>query len=153
MKAGEGCHDGGVYVCTEGPRLETPAEIRKFALYGGQLVGMTLAPECFLARELEICYAPICYISNYAEGVLPREYRPGECFEGLLNSKEKVKVDEAVREVASLAVAALGAVRELPRECACARSMERYRRSGRIGDDWHTWVGESEFRIPDSGLG
>ena len=139
----EGCCDGGVYVCTEGPRLETPAEIRKFASYGGQLVGMTLAPECFLARELEICYAPICYISNYAEGVLPREYRAGECFEGLLNSKEKVKVDAVVRQVANLAVTALGAVRDLPRECSCARSMERYRRSGRIGDDWHTWFADS----------
>ena len=50
-------HDHGVYVATTGPRLETAAEIRKFRLLGGDLVGQTLAPEVFLARELELCYA------------------------------------------------------------------------------------------------
>ncbi|HET6455326.1 MAG TPA: MTAP family purine nucleoside phosphorylase, partial [Armatimonadota bacterium] len=38
------CRSGGTYVCTEGPRLETPAEIRKFKLFGGHMVGMTLVP-------------------------------------------------------------------------------------------------------------
>lgn len=139
LNAGD-CRDGGVYVCTEGPRLETPAEIRMFAQWGGQLVGMTLAPECFLARELEMCYAPICYVTNYAEGVRPCENRPGELFEGMMEPAEKAKVDAAVQEVARRAVAALAAVRDAPRECSCGRSMERYRRSGRVGEDWHEWL-------------
>jgi 5'-methylthioadenosine phosphorylase len=134
--------DRGVYVCTQGPRLETPAEIRFFREVGADMVGMTLAPEVFLARELEMCYAPICYLTNYAEGVREREHRPGELFEGLLAADERAAVDEAVSRF--LDIAAL-LVRLLPaeRHCTCGASMERYRREGRIGDDWHTWLGEA----------
>jgi 5'-methylthioadenosine phosphorylase len=60
--------DGSVLVATEGPRYETPAEIRMLEVLGGDLVGMTSAPETFLARELEICYSTLCFISNRAAG-------------------------------------------------------------------------------------
>ncbi|MBI4384160.1 MAG: MTAP family purine nucleoside phosphorylase, partial [Nitrospinae bacterium] len=81
-------HNYGVYACTEGPRLETPAEIRKLRLLGADLVGMTLAPEAFLARELEMCYAPACYLTNYAEGTAERAFREGELFEGMQTAEE-----------------------------------------------------------------
>ena len=45
-------HKDAVYVCTEGPRFETPAEIKAFKILGGTLVGMTSVSECVLAREL-----------------------------------------------------------------------------------------------------
>lgn len=61
--------DGGVYVCTEGPRFETPAEIRMFKTLGGTVVGMTGLPEAVLARELEMCYASLCLVSNYASSI------------------------------------------------------------------------------------
>jgi 5'-methylthioadenosine phosphorylase len=57
-----------VLVATEGPRYETPAEIRMLEAFGGDLVGMTGAPEAFLARELEMCYCTLCYVSNRAAG-------------------------------------------------------------------------------------
>ncbi|OGW18735.1 MAG: phosphorylase, partial [Nitrospinae bacterium RIFCSPLOWO2_12_FULL_47_7] len=79
----------GVYICTEGPRLESSAEIRKFRIIGADLVGMTLAPETFLARELEMCYAALCYLTNYAEGVVEREFREGELFEGMQTREEQ----------------------------------------------------------------
>ena len=60
--------DGSVLVATEGPRYETPAEIRMLETLGGDLVGMTGAPETFLARELEMCYSTICFVSNRAAG-------------------------------------------------------------------------------------
>ena len=75
-------HDHGVYVATTGPRLETAAEIRKFRLLGGDLVGQTLAPEVFLARELELCYAALTYVVNYAEGLVDRPYQPGSAVRG-----------------------------------------------------------------------
>jgi 5'-methylthioadenosine phosphorylase len=62
-------HNGGTYVCTEGPRFETPAEIRMFARLGGDLVGMTSVPEVVLAREVQMCYATICMVTNYAAGI------------------------------------------------------------------------------------
>ena len=57
------------FVCTEGPRFETPAEIRMFAKLGGDLVGMTNVPEVVLAREAGICYATISMVTNYAAGM------------------------------------------------------------------------------------
>jgi len=62
-------HTAGTYVCTEGPRFETPAEIRMFRQLGGDLVGMTSVPEVVLAREAEMCYATIAMVTNYAAGI------------------------------------------------------------------------------------
>jgi len=129
-----------IYVCTEGPRLETPAEIRKFTVYGGTLVGMTLVPEVFLAKELEMCYAAVCYVVNYAEGVRERPFRPGVLFEGLLDDHERESVDEAVAAIPDLALKAFELADAREPSCSCSRLMERYRRRGDIGDDWRTWV-------------
>jgi 5'-methylthioadenosine phosphorylase len=62
---------GAVYACMEGPRFETPAEIRALAGLGATLVGMTGLPECVLAREAGMCYASICIVTNYAAGISP----------------------------------------------------------------------------------
>lgn len=128
-----------VYVCTEGPRLETAAEIRKFGFYGGTLVGMTLVPEVFLAKELEMCYAAVCYVTNYAEGVRERPFRPGVLFEGLLDDVESNAVDRSVSLIPEVAAKAFELVASREEICSCNRSMERYRLRGDIGDDWHEW--------------
>ena len=60
--------DGGTYVCTNGPRFETPAEIRMYRNAGATLVGMTGYPEVALARELDLPYASIGVVSNAAAG-------------------------------------------------------------------------------------
>jgi len=61
--------NGACYVCTEGPRFETPAEIRMFQYLGADLVGMTSVPEVVLARELGMCYASIGMVTNEAAGI------------------------------------------------------------------------------------
>jgi 5'-methylthioadenosine phosphorylase len=132
----------GLYLCTEGPRLETPAEIRRYRDWKATLVGMTLVPEAFLARELEMCYLPICYVSNYAEGIKESPVRPGELFEGLLEQTETELVDQAVARLTSIASTLSRSLQE-ERTCPCALAMERYRREGRIGQDWHTWIGQA----------
>lgn len=58
----------GVYGCTQGPRLETAAEITRMQRDGCDLVGMTGMPEAALARELEIPYASIAVVANWAAG-------------------------------------------------------------------------------------
>jgi 5'-methylthioadenosine phosphorylase len=58
-----------VYVATNGPRFETPAEIRMYAKLGGDLVGMTGVPEVVLARELNMHYASLAYSINWAAGL------------------------------------------------------------------------------------
>ncbi|MHA2501315.1 MAG: MTAP family purine nucleoside phosphorylase [Candidatus Kariarchaeaceae archaeon] len=62
-------HDGGTMVAYNGPRYETPAEIDAARILGGDLAGMTTAPETFLAKELEIPYATVAVVTNYAAGM------------------------------------------------------------------------------------
>ena len=135
-----GLHFGGTYACTEGPRLETPAEIRFLARAGADLVGMTLCPEAFLARELEICYAPVAYVTNYAEGVRKMPYRRGTLFEGMLPYREARAVEAAKNAIPGIAIAAARSVAGVERDCPCAVSMERYRKRGVIGPDFRGWT-------------
>ncbi|MGE5337423.1 MAG: S-methyl-5'-thioinosine phosphorylase [Gemmatimonadota bacterium] len=67
-RCGEAVADGGVYACTQGPRLETAAEIERIARDGGDLVGMTGMPEASLAREAGLEYATLCVVVNHAAG-------------------------------------------------------------------------------------
>lgn len=65
--------DGGVYGVTQGPRLETAAEVRKLQRDGCDIVGMTVMPEAALARELELPYASLALSVNWAAGLVPGE--------------------------------------------------------------------------------
>ncbi len=67
--AGVPVHDGGTVVVIQGPRFSTRAESRFYAAQGWELLNMTQFPEAFLARELEICYATICVVTDYDVGV------------------------------------------------------------------------------------
>ncbi len=60
--------DGGVYACTQGPRLETAAEILRLEDDGADMVGMSGMPEACLAREMNVPYAMIAVVSNWAAG-------------------------------------------------------------------------------------
>ncbi len=69
--------DGGVYWQTNGPRFETPAEIRLLAAHA-DLVGMTLASECIVAGELGLAYAAVCVVDNLANGIAASALSPAE---------------------------------------------------------------------------
>lgn len=62
------CLDGGVYAATQGPRLDSIAEINRYERDGADMVGMTGMPETALAKELELEYATIAVVANYAAG-------------------------------------------------------------------------------------
>jgi 5'-methylthioinosine phosphorylase len=66
--AGERVMDGGVYAATQGPRLETAAEINRLERDGADIVGMTGMPEAALAREIDLEYAAIAVVANYGAG-------------------------------------------------------------------------------------
>ncbi|MFZ3087695.1 MAG: S-methyl-5'-thioinosine phosphorylase [Methylotenera sp.] len=68
LEIGEKVVNHGVYAATQGPRLETAAEIDRLERDGATMVGMTGMPEAALARELGISYAAICPVANYAAG-------------------------------------------------------------------------------------
>jgi len=84
-------HDGGTYVCTEGPRFETPAEIHMYRKLGGDLVGMTSVPEVVLAREAEMCYAAIAMVTNFAAGISTTLLTHAEVVETMNKNAENLK--------------------------------------------------------------
>lgn len=58
-------HPAGTYVCIEGPRFSTKAESKLFRSWDADVIGMTLVPECVLAREAELCYSSISTVTDY----------------------------------------------------------------------------------------
>ncbi len=68
-KHGIGVHDGATYVATNGPRFESPAEIKMYQMLGGDVVGMTGCPEVYLAAELGMSFAAVALPINLAAGL------------------------------------------------------------------------------------
>jgi 5'-methylthioadenosine phosphorylase len=108
-----------VFVCCEGPRLETPAEIQMLKRLGGDVVGMTGMPEAALARELEMCYAAICIVTNMAAGI--ERHLPTS---GMVQVAKKTApvLQQVLRET----------VLHLPekRRCQCAHALKEARFQG-----------------------
>lgn len=84
-------HNGGIYVCCEGPRFETAAEIKMYRMLGGDLVGMTGVPEAPLAREAEMCYASIAMVTNFAAGISPSRLSHQEVVDTMILNGENMR--------------------------------------------------------------
>jgi len=102
-----------IFACMEGPRYETPAEIRMLRKLGADIVGMTAAPETFLARELEMCYATICFVSNMAAGIQAR-----------LTTEEVIKVAGNVMPKLKLILKEVAGTIPRERRCVCSRALQ-----------------------------
>jgi 5'-methylthioadenosine phosphorylase len=98
----------GTYLCAEGPRFESPAEIRMFQQWGADVVGMTGLPEAIFAREAGLCYAAVAIVTNFGAGLTQE----------LVEHEEVVaRMATQVDEVRALLLAA--AVRDLEASCRC----------------------------------
>lgn len=65
ISAGATVHRGGTYVCIEGPQFSTKAESNVYRQLGIDIIGMTALPEAKLAREAEICYTTLAFVTDY----------------------------------------------------------------------------------------
>jgi 5'-methylthioadenosine phosphorylase len=106
----------GVYVCTEGPHLETPATIRMLRRFG-DVVGMTGYPEVVLARELELCYASICIVTNPAAGMRRDAMSATEI------AAEMAKSARLLKEIVAAAISMMPA----ERRCRCGSALAEAR--------------------------
>ncbi|MFW5869047.1 MAG: S-methyl-5'-thioadenosine phosphorylase [Armatimonadota bacterium] len=97
---GEELHSTGTYVCAEGPRFETAAEIVMYRQLGGDVVGMTGVPEAVLAREAGLCYATVCVVSNWAAGITDGAVSHEEVIEIMAQREDDLKC--MLRETISL---------------------------------------------------
>ncbi|MDD5627607.1 MAG: S-methyl-5'-thioadenosine phosphorylase, partial [Elusimicrobia bacterium] len=105
---------GGTLVCMEGPAFSTKAESEYHRRQGYDLIGMTVLPEAKLAREAELCYAPVCLVTDYDCWKEGEEVSSGKVVENLA-----VNVANAQR----LLAAALPALAARPRRCRCAAAL------------------------------
>ena len=83
QRAGIELESRGTYVCTEGPRFETTAEVAMFAGLGGDVVGMTNVPEVVLAREAGLSYAAVALVTNLGAGLSPSPLTHEEVVEAM----------------------------------------------------------------------
>ncbi|MGA9098503.1 MAG: MTAP family purine nucleoside phosphorylase [Methanotrichaceae archaeon] len=98
----------GIYVCTEGPHLESPAQIRMMRQFG-DVVGMTGYPEVVLAKELSLCYASLCVITNPACGMKTETLKATDISDLMKRSSETIK------EIISATLQKI----PVERKCAC----------------------------------
>lgn len=106
--------NGGTYVCTEGPRFETAAEIAMFKQLGGHLIGMTSVPEVCLARELGICYANISIVTNFAAGIST----------GILTHSEVLEMmSSRIQQLRELIMTSIKHISDSP-QCDCGRILD-----------------------------
>jgi 5'-methylthioadenosine phosphorylase len=106
-------HKDCTYVCIEGPRFSTKAESRFFRSTGADIIGMTLVPECQLAREAQICYASISTVTDY-DVWAEKPVTAKEVMETLSKNVENTK---------KLLTAIPDEVPQV-RNCSCAKALE-----------------------------
>ncbi len=105
-------HPTGTYVCIEGPRFSTKAESRMFQQWGADVVGMTMVPECVLAREAELCYASIATVTDY------------DCWKDHpVSAEEIVKTMKANIEKVKRIIVDTVAVLPKERNCVCREAL------------------------------
>ena len=109
------CHDGGTYVVMEGPQFSTRAESAVYRSWGANVIGMTALPEAKLAREAELCYVTLAFVTDY---------------DVWHDTEEEVTVELVVQNLAHNIATAQGIIRRmLPlipdnRTCGCQSALE-----------------------------
>jgi 5'-methylthioadenosine phosphorylase len=111
--AGANCHQGGVYICIEGPQFSTKAESRVYRSWGMDIIGMTAMPEARLAREAGLCYGLLAMVTDF--DVWHETEEPVSVQTILDNLRKNVELSRAIVRNAVQSLAH-------PRECSC-RSM------------------------------
>ena len=115
-EAGAVVHEGGTYVCMEGPMFSTRAESRLYRSWGASIIGMTNLQEAKLAREAELCFATIALVTDY------------DCWRSGQESvaiSDVLAVLEANADLARRAVALVAArISAAERACECPRALE-----------------------------
>ena len=106
-------HNNCTYVCIEGPRFSTKAESKFYRTTGADIIGMTLVPECQLAREAQMCYASISTVTDY-DVWAEKPVTAKEVLETLSTNVERTKA--VLTEL----------IDKIPknRECSCAKALE-----------------------------
>ena len=107
--------DGSTYICIEGPRFSTRAESKYFKdILHGDIIGMTLVPECILAREMQICYMSIATVTDY-----------DVWYENPVSSREILEVlTKNANRTKELLTALIPSIPETRNKCKCKTALQ-----------------------------
>ena len=109
------CHDGGTYLVIEGPQFSTRAESAVYRSWGANVIGMTALPEAKLAREAELCYTTLAFVTDY---------------DVWHDTEEEVTVEMVIQNLTHNVATAQGIIRrmlaEIPdnRTCGCESALK-----------------------------
>jgi len=132
--------DDGTVAVTEGPRLETPAEVRLLNHVGVDFVTHTLVPEMFLTKELQLCYAAVLYVVNYAEtGSRHRPFAQGGLFGRPADEPEAERLAAALGSMSQIVSRAAESVSSQAGSCECGEPMRVQAAAYGLSKDWRSW--------------
>lgn len=135
------CHNVGTAAVMPGPRFETPAEVRMLGTMGADVVTHYFAPDVFLAKELEMCYAAVCYVVNYAEtGSRHRPFATGDLFGGLTQRTDVQRLAAALSAMGPVIETVAQQVAQRTSDCECYHTMDVFRKRFPLSDDWREWL-------------
>ncbi len=134
-------HPAGTIAVREGPRMETPAEVRMLAHLDAEILTHTFVPEMFLAKELQMAYAAICYITSYAE--TGSQYKPF-AGAGLFSGQNlESETDRLAGAVGALGKIASHLARRLSdadmNQCTCFGTQAGHIQEYNLPEDWREW--------------
>lgn len=147
-ETGARVHKGGTYLAMEGPQLSTRAESQLYRAWGADVIGMTALPEAKLAREAEICYATLAFVTDY--DCWHPEYESVTVDMILTNLRKGVDTGKRILELV---------MPHIPKErdCACATALERAIATGKkyipnkVKSDLEPIVGKYLGEVQDVG--
>ncbi|MDP7289991.1 MAG: MTAP family purine nucleoside phosphorylase [Phycisphaerae bacterium] len=135
-------HGAGVAAITEGPRMETPAEVRALASQGAEIVTHTFAPEMFLARELQMCYAALCYVLDYAEAGSRQPPLGGALFESMKPQSRTERLAGVVGSLGQIVANVAASAAEITSACHCEQIQSENIEQYGLPEDWRQWFGK-----------
>ncbi len=144
-------HASGIAAVRQGPRGETPAEIRMLATFGAEIVTHALVPELFLARELQMGYAAVCYVTDYAEtGSRFRPFGGGGLFKDLGKENESHRLAGAMGALWRIADRLAGSLKDLDlSKYAPSQSQAEHIRQYDLPEDWRKWFEKARKNAGD----
>ena len=107
---------------------------------GAEVVTHTFVPEVFLAKELQLCYAAVCYVVNYAEtGSRHRPFTPGSLFGPLAQKSESERLAGVVGAMSQIVRNVAAGIDQAENVCECRQTMAESVRRYDLPADWHEW--------------
>jgi 5'-methylthioadenosine phosphorylase len=134
-------HGSAVAAVQDGPRMNTPAEVRMLTTLGAEMVTQYVAPDVFFARELQMGYVAICYATHYAEtGSRHHPFTPGGLFGPPDEQAESERIRYAVGALSQITAQLAERLGKVDLDnCPCQSAQQHHIEQFNLPQDWRQW--------------